>query len=334
MSRDVRISIITPSFRQARYLEECLRSMNGAKEAGHEHIVIDGGSDDGSAGILAAHAGQLTYWESEPDKGQSDAINKGLYRATGQVFNWVNSDDALLPGALHKVSEAFAGDPGLLVFGGTLVLDEDGRQHTSPRVNGRDTLQLFAEPVINQPATFIRMDVVKALGGVETKLRYVMDLELWWQVLFHHGTEHLRFEDTPLALFRLHGESKTTTAQAGFLEETAALLAGLCRSTGNHDLAEVLELGHRPIAGLRTIPADRSHHLLVRAMTVHFLLKWNGTIHHAEQFHMMKAFRRLRLHGVRFLPGMEARLRGLDKQLAIRWWSLFRLRRKWRHWRA
>lgn len=331
MSSLPRISIITPSFQQAAYLEECLRSVADQGYPATEHIVIDGGSTDGSAELIAAHAAQLAYWVSEQDRGQSDAINKGLQHATGDVFTWVNSDDALLPGALERAGQAFANDPQLLAFGGTLEYDTNGVRHRTDRLNGKDALQLHAEPVINQPATYLRMDAVRALGGVETKLRYVMDLELWWQLLFHHGTEALRFEPVPLALFRLHETSKTTTSQQGFLDETAALLNGLCRASGNDDLADALTIGHKPISGLRTIPADRSHHLLVRSMAVHFLLKWNGTIHTAEQFRMMQVFRRSLLHGVRYMPGMEERLPALDAQLAVRWWPLFRLRRKWQH---
>ena len=106
-----RITLITPSYQQAEYLEECLASVQAQAYPDLEHIVVDGGSTDGSRAIIERYADRLAWWCSEKDGGQSDAINKGLGHATGQVFGWLNSDDLLLPGALLRVGEAFAADP-------------------------------------------------------------------------------------------------------------------------------------------------------------------------------------------------------------------------------
>lgn len=331
MSALPRISLITPSYQQAEFLEECLLSVSEQRYPTLEHIVMDGGSTDGSVDIIERQAHRLSAWSSAKDHGQSDALNKGLALSTGEVFGWLNSDDALVPGSLQHVGEAFRNDPELLVHGGCIRLREDGVDRASERVNGTDTFQLFVEPVINQPATFLRLGAVRALGGVETRLRYVMDLELWWQLLFRHGAAHMRFEPVELAIFRLHGASKTVQQQRGFLDETASLLHGLCLRSGNHDLAEVLAVGYTLRHGLRPIPATAEHHDLVRSMAVHFLLKWNGTIHTAEQFRLMKAFRRLPMDGVRYLDRMDQRLPALRNQLRPANWTLFRLRRKWKH---
>lgn len=329
-----RISLITPSFQQAEYLEECLVSVQQQRYPRLEHIVMDGGSSDGSVDIIERHAAHLSAWSSRRDNGQSDAINKGLELATGEIFGWLNSDDALLPGALQCAAEAFRADPNLLIYGGGIRLRDANGERSAGRTNSTNSDQLFIEPVINQPATFLRLHAVRALGGVETNLRYVMDLELWWQLLFRHGTAHLRFVPTDLAMFRLHDASKTVQQQQGFLDETASLLHGLCMRSGNDDLLPVLELGHTIREDLRVIPAEGAHRDLVRSMVFHFLLKWNGRIHNRQQFRMMKAFRGRSAQGVRFLPGMDQRMQALQEELRPATWPLFRLRRKWKHLRA
>jgi hypothetical protein len=184
--------------------------------------------------------------------------------------------------------------------------------------------------VINQPATFWRMSTVRAIGGVDPGLRYVMDLELWWQLLFRFGTDHLRFGPHVLAYFRLHDESKTSTAILGFLDEVASLLAGLCDRTGNPDLALVLREGHAMREGLRGIPAGPEHRDRVRRMTVHFLLKWNAEIHRENQFVMMKAFRDLQLEHA-LTPEQQQRWEGIKDDLKGTW-NYFRVRRKLKHW--
>ncbi|MBS1581568.1 MAG: glycosyltransferase [Bacteroidetes bacterium] len=327
-----RISLITPSFQQAAYLDECLASVQAQDGAVVEHIVVDGGSTDGSAAIIERHAERLAWWCSERDRGQSDAIDKGLAHATGEVFGWLNSDDSLLAGALAQVGAAFAADPDLLVLGGRIRHRDDRGTRPFPALNdAADTDRLFRDPVINQPATFYRLDVVKAIGGVDPALRYVMDVELWWQVLFRHGVRHLRFIPAELAVFRLHPASKTVSAHAGFLDELAGLLHGMCLASGNVDLAEVLALGHRIPQGLRGVPVDGGHRLTVRGMAVHFLLKWHGTIHRAEQFRMMKAFQRIDRRGILLAPELAERLPAIERQLRPTGWWMFRLRRKWQH---
>jgi glycosyltransferase involved in cell wall biosynthesis len=328
-----RISLITPSYQQAPFLEECLRSVGSQRGAGVEHIVVDGGSSDGSAGIIEAHAAQLAWWCSEADGGQSAAINKGLAHATGEVFGWLNSDDLLLPGALERVAQAFAADPFLLVYGGRRrVREADGSERVAPLDDPNDPLDLFIRPRINQQSTFLRMDAVRAVGGVEEKLRYVMDLELWWQLLFRFGTSHLRFEAVDLALFRLHGDSKTGTAQEAFVDETAGVLHGLCLQVGLHGMAQVLAMGHDIPVGLRPMPVGAAHMPLVRRMVLHFLLRWNHSIHQEPQFHMMRRLLALGPIEASWLDAEDnQRLEALRRQLRVPGWWAFRMGRKWKH---
>lgn len=330
----MRITILTPSYQQAAYLQECLDSVREQEGAEVEHIVVDGGSTDGSPAIIERNAGRLAWWCSERDRGQSDAINKGLAHATGAVMTWVNSDDALLPGALAQVAEAFARDPDLLAFGGRVLHRSAAGDVLFPRLaDATDVHRLYCDPVINQPATFLRTSAVRAVGGVDPALRYVMDLELWWQLLFRHGTDHLRFIPEPLAVFRLHEASKTSTAHAGFLAETATILHGMCIATGQPELAQALAQAHPLASGLRGVPVTEQHAQLVRDMAVHFLLKWHGNVHVRTDHRAMKALRRaVRREQVRFVDGaMAARWDALDQQLALPSWTLFRLRRKLGH---
>ena len=117
-----RITVVTPSFNQARFLEETLASVIAQRDEIHEYFVLDGGSTDGSQDVIRRYEKKIDYWISEKDKGQSDAIARGFARATGDILYWINSDDVLLPGALKKVRQLFASDPNLAVTTGWQVL--------------------------------------------------------------------------------------------------------------------------------------------------------------------------------------------------------------------
>lgn len=330
-----RLTVITPSYQQAAYLPECLASVREQPRP-VEHIVVDGGSTDGSRAILEAHNDQLAWWCSEKDKGQSDALNKGIARATGDAFTWVNSDDLLTPGAATHVAEAFDSDPRLLMFGGHILHRTGTSDKLFDAINDAgDTRRLYRDPIINQPATWYRASAVKELGGVETRLHFVMDVELWWQLLFRHGTDHLRFERIPLAVFRFHDESKTVSQHARFLRELAELLFHLCQRTGNTALADALAIGYPERMALRELPAGKEHAERVAGMTIHFLLKWHGHVHNEREFSMMKhlATHRLVDEGD-LLPPLGARWPTTREKVEVRSWTTYRMRRKLKSWFA
>jgi glycosyltransferase involved in cell wall biosynthesis len=330
-----RISLITPSYQQGAYLAECLASVAAQPSALVEHIVVDGGSTDGSRELLEAAGPRLAWWCSEPDRGQSHAINKGLEKSTGQVFGWLNSDDALLPGALERVSQAFAADPRLLIHGGRRrILAVDGRERTSPLDDADDPVRLFVDPKVNQQSTFYRLDAVRAVGGVDEGLNYVMDLELWWRLLFTCGTDHVQFEATDLAMFRLHEQSKTMSGNDVFRDETHALLHAMAVVSGQRDLVEVLRMGIRTTVHPRPMPLRAEHTSMVRRMVVFFLLKWHHTIHERWQFDMMRAFvRSVGLKEGEVEPDQRERWRLLHPQLDTLNWTTFRMRRKLNQWK-
>lgn len=122
------VSIVMPSFNQARFLGEALESLIAQRDQIHELIIMDGGSTDGSKEIIQEYQSELTHWQSEKDDGQSDAIIRGFKRATGDILAWVNSDDALLPDAVQSMREAFGANPDTgMIEGDTIIIDQDSR---------------------------------------------------------------------------------------------------------------------------------------------------------------------------------------------------------------
>lgn len=328
-----RISLITPSFQQANYLEECLTSVIDQGYPDLEHIVVDGGSTDGSKGIIERYAHSLHWWCSEPDQGQAHAINKGLAKSTGQVFGWLNSDDTLLPGALQLVGKAFAEDPDLTIFEGARIMqDGEGHRTVQPADDPADEQALFSSPRINQQSTFYRSSIVHDLGGVDASLYCVMDVELWWQLLFRHGTSGLRTTGEALAVFRIHGASKTDTAQELFVEETAGLLHALCCSTGLEELAVILAMGHRFKPAARPFPVGEAQRARVEHMTVSFLLKWNRVVHTRQRFEALRRFvASPYADPTRLSTAERERVDLIKAQLDVPGWWAFRARRKWKH---
>ena len=331
-----RITLITPSYQQAQYLPDCLRSVAEQGYPDLEHLVVDGGSTDGSREIIERHADRLAWWCSEGDGGQSAAINKGLAHATGHVFGWLNSDDLLQPGALQAVGEAFAADPDLLVYTATRIRRHpDGRDERLEADDPSDPEAWLVRPRVHQSSTFYRLDAVRDLGGLEEKLHHVMDLELWWQLLLRHGTGHVRVVDRPLSVFRLHAGSKTVRSLPAFVDETAGLLHGMCLRTGDHASARALATGHHLPKGLRPMPVGPADAAIVRRMTLRFLLHWNRVIFTERQFRMMRLLRDTAAPAPEELTAEQrAAWQGLQRQLAVPGWWAFRLRRKLTHWRV
>ncbi|MDB5227222.1 MAG: glycosyl transferase [Bacteroidota bacterium] len=218
----MKISIITPSYNQGDYLEETINSVLSQSESGLEveYIIIDGGSTDNSVEIIRKYEKHLKYWVSEKDAGQSDAVNKGLKIASGDIVSWINSDDSYTPGTLQKVVNYFK-DENILVVSGKGEVWKDGiRVSQNP---GVDIYPNFEKTVgwarIDQPETFFRSSVVKKLGLLNTDLHYVMDREWWIRFLLNFGQEKVLKADDIFVNFRLHESSKTFNFQNLFFKE-------------------------------------------------------------------------------------------------------------------
>ncbi len=227
-----KISIITPSYNQGQYIEQTILSVLEQNYPNLEYIIIDGGSTDNTVEIIKKYEKHLSYWVSEPDRGQSHAINKGFARATGEVFNWINSDDFLEPGALHEVGKAFAQNPGMqLLCGYGRIFDHEAIE---PSYKHRTKICLNTELTIvqeeiNQQGMFYRMDCIRKLKGVNESLQYVMDLELWFRFMTQFGIANIRLSDALLGHFRLHSSSKTTGFEEKFRQEVAQIFHYLCQ---------------------------------------------------------------------------------------------------------
>jgi glycosyltransferase involved in cell wall biosynthesis len=212
-----RISVITPSFNQAPFLERTLWSIHNQGYPNLEHIVIDGGSTDGSIDIIRKFERRLAYWQSEPDDGQCHAINIGATRATGAFMTWINSDDLLLSGSLNRIGELIQRYPDTDLFYGNQV-EVDQVDRVTKRVYTIDfDLRDFLYEIhiiIHQQSAFWRTDLFRRLGGLND-CAYAMDYDLFYRMIAS-GIRWLRIEDF-LAAFRMYPDSLTGTGKVARL---------------------------------------------------------------------------------------------------------------------
>jgi len=210
-----RISIVTPSFNQGQFIEETIRSVLLQGYPNLEYVVIDGESTDNTIEIIKKYEPYLTYWCSESDRGQSHALNKGIARCTGDIFNWINSDDLLGPGALYAVAGSWIDTPGRIITGKVINFNEQGDRETIvPRNLTLNNFIRWREAERNglswhQPGIYLPLDAVKQAGGLREDLTFSMDHLLMIEMLQHCQVTYI--EDT-LAYFRYHLTSKTITA--------------------------------------------------------------------------------------------------------------------------
>ncbi len=221
----MRFSIVTPSLNQAAYLGECLASVSTAADhAGitSEHIVIDGGSSDGTLDLLQKQPG--IRWTSEPDNGQSAAINKGLRQATGDIISYLCADDTLEPDSLRQVAETFTRHPEVnFVYGDAWFLESDsGWKRRKKAGVFSDTRLRKKGNFLLQPAVFWRRSVMERFGLFNEDLHYCMDHEYWLRVSRYTRWQYL---PQPLATCRLHDHAKTSRALAAAWKEAAAMQA-------------------------------------------------------------------------------------------------------------
>jgi glycosyltransferase involved in cell wall biosynthesis len=208
------LSIVTPSFRQAQFLEETLRSVLLQGYPNLEYIVEDGGSQDGSVEIIQKYARWMASWVSEKDRGQSHAINKGMAKATGEIVAWINSDDPFLPGAFGRAILALkANQRAALVYSDGRWIDEHGGLIKIQRTGPLDLAGLIsgATSGIPQPTTFMRLAAWRAIHGLDESLHMAMDFDLWVRFALEYPLAYLAGE--PLAALRFHSSQKTQTRE-------------------------------------------------------------------------------------------------------------------------
>jgi glycosyltransferase involved in cell wall biosynthesis len=220
------MSIVTPSYNQGQFIEATIRSVLLQGYPNLEYVVIDGGSNDESVAIIRKYAPWLAHWVSEPDGGQSDAIIKGMRRASGTICNWLNSDDLLLPGALKRVALFFAENPDyvFLTSDGTTVDASAGRVEFFRRCGPysfADLLRYHRGIYLPQPGTFYYREAFFEAGALERSLYYTMDLDLWLRL---RNRYRLGYVAGSLAVTRHHDDAKTWRGNEAAMREVCMVI--------------------------------------------------------------------------------------------------------------
>jgi len=216
------VSIITPSFNQAAYLEQTIQSVLNQDYPRIEYIVVDGGSTDGSVEVIKKHADKLAYWVSEKDRGQADAINKGFARATGDIVAWLNSDDYYLAGAVSAAVKVFAERPdAVLVYGDMLAVDEHGKTFNTLTYKQLTLEDFLCFQIIGQPAVFMRRSALQSAGGLDPAFHFMLDHHLWIRIAQQGNILHA---DQTWAAARYHAEAKNIAQAVEFGRDAFRIL--------------------------------------------------------------------------------------------------------------
>jgi len=214
-------SIVIPNFNGGNFLEETILSVINQNYPAVELFVVDGKSKDNSVDIIKKYAKHITWWVSEKDSGQSEAINKGLKKATGDIVAYINSDDYYKPNAFSMVNRFFNSFSKTdLVYGNIEFYNENNKSTTlrhPEQFNLHKVLQ-FKQPLttIPQPTAFWRRNLLQTVGYFEEKFHYIMDLDMWMRIAMNHSIKKI---DSVLAVMRIHEDSKTMSSQTKFNNE-------------------------------------------------------------------------------------------------------------------
>ena len=216
------VSIITPSYNQAAYLEQTILSVLEQDFPNIEYIVIDGASTDGSVDIVKKYADRFAYWVSEKDRGQAEAINKGFARATGDVIAWLNSDDYYMQGAVSAAVQIFEKNPEVvLVYGDMLAVDEHGKTFNTLTYGQLNLEDLLCFQIIGQPSVFMRRSALQKTSGLNLDFHFLLDHLLWIHIAKHGQILHV---NQIWSAARYHAEAKNRAKAAEFGREAFRIL--------------------------------------------------------------------------------------------------------------
>jgi len=263
MKKNPKFSLITPCYNAVEFIEETILSIINQDYENIEYIIIDGGSNDGTVEIIKKYEDKLAFWVSEDDKGQSDAINKGIQKATGDIFNWVNADDYLEEGIIKKVAKLFEEKSLNVLCTKTILFNEYGdiRTNSVTPIN-KGLFGLLNSKGLNQMGMFWRLDKIKALKGVNTDFNYSMDLDLWKRYLLTFGLDKVEEADLNCGYFRMSSDSKTgadfETNFHLFDEENNAALLQYATEVGSkyQDTIKFLYPGFKELLAIKKVHSD------------------------------------------------------------------------------
>jgi len=241
----MKVSIITPSFNQAEFLEATIRSVLGQKYSDLEYLIVDGGSTDGSVEIIQKYADRLTWWVSEPDGGQAEAINKGFRKATGGIVAWLNSDDLFAPGAITEATAFLSENPQIgLVYGNAVSFDQNGIPLNDLKFENWGLEELVAFNIICQPAVFFRRSVLEKAGYLDENYHLLLDHELWLRMARVAKIQHI---PQVWAFARHHPDAKNVSRAHEFSEEVFQILDWMQREP---DLVEIIAKDKRTVMAM------------------------------------------------------------------------------------
>jgi glycosyltransferase involved in cell wall biosynthesis len=222
------VSIITPSFNKGPYIEETIQSVRNQTYKNIEHIVFDAGSTDETISLLKKYNEHL-QWVSEPDKGQSDAINKGWRMAKGDIIAYLNADDTYLPDTVESAVAFFGKNPDVrMLYGDGIITDEYGNNKRLIR-HGEFSIKdlVFCKDMVFQPSVFLRREVFDTLGDVDVDLHLAMDLDYWLRTALVYKTAYL---PKPLSVAKIYQDAKSSALMFRYVKEYEHILEKLFSS--------------------------------------------------------------------------------------------------------
>lgn len=292
-----KISIVTPSYNQGQYIEETIRSVLLQNYPNLEYIIIDGGSTDETVDIIKKYDRWITYWISKEDKGQTHAINKGIEKCRGDVFNWLNSDDLLAPKSLYHIGISINEnrDNDVYCFNINYLEGNELTWLNPPtHYNTKSVQKTLEYGTVNQPGMYYNRIAVERIGRLNEILHFVMDYDLWFRYLLKSNKPQV-FCDSgkyPVAYFRIHEESKTSKKEHDFLTDFQKEIVSLC--IGNDQiksrLKKALEHPHHDLGYSKIIHS--SHHSFKFSNFINSLLL-NFAIANFYKFNMRGALKLL-----------------------------------------
>jgi len=224
------VSIVTPSYNQAQYLEQTIQSVLEQDYPRIEYSIVDGASTDGSLEIIKQYVGEsggippvVAWWVSEKDSGQGDAINKGFARAKGDIIGWLNSDDMYVVGTISAAVNVFEENPDVvMVYGDMLAVDERGQTINVMKYKQLTLQDLLCFQIIGQPSVFFRREVLEQVGGLDTTFHFLLDHHLWIRIAQRGRILHV---DQVWSAARYHAAAKNRAKAAEFGQEAFRILA-------------------------------------------------------------------------------------------------------------